>query len=165
MQFDNCFTGLTIHSTLSSKNYIFIKHANRTGSYRVFANYNTVSSKTNTFRPDYGDFLDIDLNGKEWQWHHVVERTHLTSLFSDSEVDNLYKKQIPTVLIHQRTEHIDYNLLHAHGVKTVFDLVDNKRLYGDERTACVTTLARLYTRVYGHDHVLKTVVSNILRQL
>lgn len=167
--FEQCFFGLTPNAILSSKDYLFIKHSNRNDSYRIFAKYSTTTSraKTNTFRKDYEDLLGIDLtNGKEWQWHHVVEGTHIRQLFSSTVAESLHKDQSPTVLINQPTEHIDYNLFHAHGVKVVFDL--NKSgtvLSGSQRTEFITRLQSLYAKVYGHDHVLKTVALNVLRQL
>lgn len=165
--FEQCFSGLIKNHILSNKNYLFIKHANRIDSYRIFAKYNTVSSSsvTNTFREDYENLLGINLtNGNEWQWHHVVEGTHIEQIFSKADADRLYRHQIPTVLIHQATEHIDYNLLHAHGVKTVFNLSNKKAvLSGKERTNCIAALQNLYANVYRHDHVLKTVSSNIFR--
>ena len=136
--FEQCFAGLTINTTLSNKDYLFIKHANRKDSFRIFAKYTTTTSraKANTFREDFENLLGIDLtNGKEWQWHHVVEGTHIRQLFSNAAAENLHKNQIPTVLINHPTEHIDYNLFHAHGVKAVFDLAKTKTvLSGPQRT-------------------------------
>src|SRR5690348_1891987 len=125
--FRQCFKGLSIQPALSSNEYIFIKHANRNDSYRIFAKYITVSSGSNSFREDWASLLGIDLiNGREWQWHHVVEGTHIEQLFPAVVANDLYKREIPTVLIHQSTEHIDYNLFHAHGVKAVFNMPHQK---------------------------------------
>ena len=92
MTFEQCFQNLDIHPTLGSREYVFVKHANRTDSYRIFARYSSVSNGQ-SFRKDYEDLLGINLtNGREWQWHHVVEKTYLQQLFLPADFRKLIQK-------------------------------------------------------------------------
>lgn len=159
--FEQCFNGLYREPILSSWEYIFIKHANKRDNYRIFTRYN--NSNRSSFKRDLGELLNINLDNNNWQWHHVVEGTHIKRVFNKEDADSLYNKQIPTVLIHQQTEHIDYNLLHAHGVNSVFNLYNGEgMLTGEKRSKYILELKNLYSRVYDHDLVLKKVALNIL---
>ena len=65
----------------------------------------------------------ISFDGKNWQWHHVFERTHLEPLFSAADIEVLHEKHVPCVLINSVTEHFDYSgLLHTAPAKAVFGL-------------------------------------------
>jgi hypothetical protein len=163
--FENCFYPLNIDPILSSTDFIFIKHANVKSSYRIFASYDSAQSDNYGFRRNLGNLLKQQLDAS-WRWHHVVTGEHLKRLFPRHTVKKLYAEEIPTVLIHQHTEHADYSILQFHGAKEVFDIPKEKELLsGTERTSYLKNLMRLYSSVYEHDDVLYTVARNVLRQL
>lgn len=157
----NCFAGLNVHSILSSNNFFYIEHANKAGSFRIFAPYNDAKDGNYAFQKDLGKILNENFNGS-WRWHHVVAGEHLRKLFPLHTAAKLYDEEVPTVLVHQDSEHIDFNLLQAHGVHEVFNLPKDKTvLTGKDRKEYMDKLKRLYTTVYEHDNVLNTIAANI----
>src|SRR5688500_10927472 len=123
--FENCFYPLNVDPILSSTDFIFIKHANAKGSYRIFANYDSAQADNYGFRRNLGHLLNHQLDSN-WRWHHVVTKEHLKRLYVSHTVNKLYDEEIPTVLIDQDTEHIDYGLLQYYGANEVFDIPKEK---------------------------------------
>jgi response regulator RpfG family c-di-GMP phosphodiesterase len=164
LTFHHCFFNLKTGNPILNSTYVFIPHANIHGSYRVFTTYGRAQSSS--IKKDLGELTGMHLD-KQWHWHHVVEGTHLPPLFGDDVCRNLYREQIPCVLVDHHTEHKDYNaLLHSSGAKAVFGLPHSKALLqGQQRAAYLNNLKSLYSQAYSHDKVLKTVALNILAQM
>src|SRR5687767_13864230 len=142
--FEYCFQDLKVMKNLGSDKFVFVPHANKRGSYRIFARYVHAKADRN-FKKDLSSLFEMKIDG-DWQWHHVVEHTHLKNLFPLAEAERIYPYQMPTVLVDQKTEHIDFNLLHAHGARQVFELpARNKRVYEEARREYLRSLVNMYT--------------------
>lgn len=165
VHFQNSFTDLNVEPILSSEDFVFVKHANRSDSYRIFATYENATGGNYAFQKHLGALLHENLDGN-WRWHHIVTKEHLKKLYPASTVEKLYNEEIPTVLIHQQTEHIDYGLLQYYGVHEVFDLPKDKALLsGKDRSDYLSKLKKMYYQVYEHDDVLCQMAHNILAQM
>jgi hypothetical protein len=177
--FQNCFSGLNFEPTLSAldRRFKFVKHSLIKEGFRVFATYADAKSNNYGFQKDLADTINafstpgqapVTFDGKNWQWHHVFERTHLEPLYNPQDINTLHEKQVPCVLINGTTEHFDYSgLLHTVPAKAVFGLPAKGGgiLSGKAREDYKTSLASMYRKVYGRDAVLTTVFNNILRAL
>jgi hypothetical protein len=153
------FSGLTTSAQIGAVR--IFEMPNKKGHYRIFTDY--ASAKSQNLKASIASLLDTQLNA-DWQWHHVIEKTHIKLLFNANEVDHWYQTEIPCVLVHNQTEHVDFNrLLHTAGTKAVFDLPTSKNILdGGDRKVYLESLYSLYNIVYGSDTILKTVSHNVL---
>ncbi len=144
--------------------YYFFEMPQKKDNYRIFTNYNT--AKTGDFKIALGELLKMKFDSN-WHWHHVVEKTHLKLLANPAEVEALYAESIPCVLVHNPTEHINFNaLLHTSGTRAVFDLpTHSNQLTGSDREIYLNSLHQLYNIVYEKDRILRTVANNVLLSL
>lgn len=165
--FNDCFRGIKVMPVLSNSDFKVVEHGMIADSHRFFTTYKAEKAGNYKYRKEIADFLDLNLIGKDWQWHHVLEDYHLPRLFGPADARKLYEEVIPCVLIH-RQEHSNYNkLLHTPSASMVFNLppVKGPVLTGLARKDYKDKLARLYAGTYGSDKLLVTVLNNTLALL
>lgn len=183
LSFDNCFEGVAIDFDTTQFKYVkrkLPKSSNNTPSeehkrpesgeeeadYFIFGTYAAATGANYSYRDDVGAFINMPLSGKEWNWHHVVEKTHLEPLYNPAHVELIHKSHMPCVLIHT-SEHTLYNsLLHTLSTKAVYTFPEKggSPLMGRDKEKYKNMLFDLYMHTY-HDDVLKTVFKNILKAL
>lgn len=164
--FQNSFNDIAVEPVITRLSFVFIKHANRTGSYRIFAPYDLAKEDNYSYQKDLGKYLNQKLDGKSWQWHHIIAKYHLKRIYPLHTVEKLHEQEIPTVLIDQDSEHIDYNLLTCHGVHEAFDMPKEKMLLqGRERSQYLYKMKKVYFEMYEHDEVFCKVAQNVLAQM
>ena len=151
-----------------------IPHSRRAGAWRTVSSYEDgLRYKKHMF-----DAMGQAESQASWDWHHVVEGQHFADVDFSGQLAQLYKQQLPCVLI-AREEHLAYNmLLHIRETDELFrdtglpaDLRERSAhaaLEGRVKTnhptlrLRVANLKRQYQYAYAGDHVLITIAENVL---
>jgi hypothetical protein len=155
------------------------RHARSPNSWRIICSYEDGRRHKSRL------FANLAVAGQKeaartWDLHHVVEGQHFADVDFTGQLETLYAKRLPCVLI-AKEEHTAYNrLLHIHETD---ELYRDRELPADVRARSaaakaaaanpaehaklrgrVDELLALYRNAYSGDAVLLTIAENVLKE-
>lgn len=126
-------------------------------NYYYISDYNTLQNRKQSFFNILQKYQkEIK---REWELHHIIEKQHLKHFYSQSELDQLYDKHWPCILIH-KGEHYCYNsLLHRKEPEILF--LEEPA----SKAKLLANIKKMYGQAYIGNPILSTIAQNVLKKV
>jgi|GEM_PF-5746226 len=142
--------GIEYHPIAGFSGIFSIAHPRQKDSIYCIGTYEHLKNNKAKLFNDFFVKLGLNEKAKDWDLHHIVEKTHLKSFYKEDTLTYNYKNTWPVVLLYNKVHHMYKYPLEGKEVEIIYDL------------STVSGLKELYNNVYYDDFVLRSIALNVL---